>query len=271
MLSFLNFPSQRFAKAVFGMAIVFDELRSLIILTPKSITVCSGFDLSNMVYYITYFYTPNRVEDELPYIKMKPGWREAKIFDIIKNHRGINQKEIIKLSGMDKGPVVDCLNSLIEQKKIEVATVKQGEKIYFINYFVSLPTFEENVEKMRRDFQIIKSIIIETLENAQGKPESEATKDCTVCIQTLFKYKNGIESNIFSNTYKSYPRIWDELRNSADELLKEVYHCIKSEHIHGKISDSLAEDHGDSLHELILGLKAKNKTRSLNQKKKSLN
>lgn len=187
---------------------------------------------------------------------MKPGWRDDKIFDIIKNNPGINQNTIIQLSGMNKAPVFDSLDRLTDKKTIEFARISKNEKSYFVRLSENVPNFNENIQLMKDDFEIMRGIVFKSLELVQKRTSSEMVTMCINCIETIFSYKAGLEFSIASSKNKKYPRIWDELENEADKLLKEVAQSIKGNNLHAKIVEHLNEKNADSLQELNWFLKS---------------
>ena len=197
------------------------------------------------------------MEDDSTYIKMKPGWRDDKIFDIIKNNPGINQDTIVKLSEINKEPVFDSLERLINQKKIEFAKIKKGEKVFFVRVSEDIPNFNENIDRMKDDFEIMRAIVLKSLELVQKRSSDEMVSVCIKCIETIFSYKQGLEFIIASNTFRGYPRIWDELLHEANELLKDIAQGIRGKSLYTKIMEHLLEKNMSSLQELSWFVKSK--------------
>ena len=200
------------------------------------------------------------MKDDSGVVKMKDGWRDKNILDIIKNNPGINQETIIKQSGMNKAPVFTSLGRLIEKKLVEFARLSQNEKSFFVRLSENVPNFDENIQRMKDDFEIMNTVVYKSLELVQKGTSSEMVSVCIKCIEAIFSFKAGLEFSIASNKVRKYPRIWDELKNEADELLKKVAQSIKGKNLHAKIVEHLGEKNLDSLQELNWFLKSSKKT-----------
>jgi hypothetical protein len=188
---------------------------------------------------------------------MEPGWRDDKIFDIIKNNPGINQDTIIKLSEINKDPVFDSLERLIQQKKIEFAKIKKGEKVFFVRVSENIPSFNENIDRMKEDFEIMRGIVLKSLELVQKKSSNEIVSICLNCLETIFSYKQGLEFIIASNTDGRYPKIWNELLRESNELFNDIAQGIRGNNLYTKIMEYLQDKNMSSLQELNWFVKSK--------------
>lgn len=211
------------------------------------------------------------MKDDSTYTKLDPNWREIKILQIISNHRGINQTNIRKISKMSIDSVNSVLDNLYNQKKIEFAKVKQGEKIYFKRFSEKMPTFEENIEKMQSSFDKMKATILNSLELVKSKNDEQIFPILKICLKVIISFKTGIEFMIDSNKSQNHPKIWDELLNQANELQKQISQGIESEYLYNKIMTEFVEKNYDGLLELDWFLSSiENKQKSLKSKQKEI-